>query len=424
MKKAPVALSPVVDENSVLPKLHRPVVTVIVECMGQIFNNGFYADKVLERALKNNRTLGARDRRLIAESVYEMVRWWRLLNFCAGLKDSLPVTGGASHYWKVFGVWWLFKGGKLPDSPEFSTLDPRKIRQLEIEARDNLAISESIPDWLNDVGFAQLGNKWPDMLYALNQTAPVTLRTNRLKTKKETLHDLLEQEGISTTYSPELPDGLILNERKNVFATKAFREGLFEVQDGASQQVAYMMQIKPGMRVVDACAGAGGKALHIAALLQNKGKIIALDVHEKKLAELRVRNARAGVDVIEAKLIDSSKVIKRLENTADRLLLDVPCTGLGVLRRNPDTKWKLAPERLDHLNLLQADILQSYSRIAKVGGLMVYATCSILPSENQDQIQKFLMAQGDRWTLLEEKKFFPGHHGFDGFYAAVLKRNS
>ena len=174
------------------------------------------------------------------------------------------------------------------------------------------------------------------------------------------------------------------------------------------------------MKVVDACAGGGGKALHLAAMMRNKGKIHALDIHAWKLAELKKRAARAGADIIETREIEGSKTIKRLAAHADRLLLDVPCSGLGVLRRNPDSKWKLSAEEVDRLVALQAEILENYARMVKPGGKLVYATCSILPSENERQVQAFLARHGDVWQLEAELRRNPAQGGFDGFYAARL----
>jgi 16S rRNA (cytosine967-C5)-methyltransferase len=172
---------------------------------------------------------------------------------------------------------------------------------------------------------------------------------------------------------------------------------------------------------VDACAGAGGKTLHLAALMKNKGSIIALDVQEKRLTELKLRARRAGAHCIETRLIEGSKVIKRLKNSADRLLLDVPCSGLGVLRRNPDSKWKLTPEKMETLNQLQKKIINEYSEILKPGGLMVYATCSVLPSENQNVIAEFLKNRSD-WILEQELSLDPSQGMTDGFYVARIKK--
>jgi 16S rRNA (cytosine967-C5)-methyltransferase len=187
--------------------------------------------------------------------------------------------------------------------------------------------------------------------------------------------------------------------------------------------VAEFLQIEPGMRIVDACAGAGGKTLHIASLSQNKGRIISLDTEQWKIDEAKKRARRAGVSNLETRLIDSNKVIKKLYDTADRLLLDVPCSGLGVLKRNPDAKWKLSPEFIDKVKGQQEAILEDYCKIVKPGGKMVYATCSILPSENQLQVQKFL-SKNDQFTLEEERVVLPSESGFDGFYMARLLRKN
>jgi len=175
------------------------------------------------------------------------------------------------------------------------------------------------------------------------------------------------------------------------------------------------------MRVVDACAGAGGKSLHLASLMKNKGQILALDTEEWKLKELKSRAKRNGIQMIETRVIDSNKVIKRLNGTADRLLLDVPCSGLGVLKRNPDTKYKLTQTYLDKVHLLQSQILQNYSRICKKNAYVIYATCSILPSENEFQVQKFLESNPE-FELEEQKSILPSTSGFDGFYMARLRR--
>ncbi len=178
------------------------------------------------------------------------------------------------------------------------------------------------------------------------------------------------------------------------------------------------------MRVIDACAGGGGKTLHLAALMQNRGRILALDVHGWKLEELRRRCRRAGVDIVETRLIENSKSVKRLQDSADRLLLDVPCSGMGVLRRNPDAKWKLSPEQLQRLELEQATILERYSAMVKVGGKMVYATCSILPAENERQIERFLSTRAGSWELEQQWHSEPQSQGWDGFFAARLRRIS
>jgi 16S rRNA (cytosine967-C5)-methyltransferase len=187
--------------------------------------------------------------------------------------------------------------------------------------------------------------------------------------------------------------------------------------------VAPFLGAEPGMRVIDACAGAGGKTLHLSAMMENKGQLLALDIYPGKLKELRKRAKRAGAHNIETRLITSSKVIKRLSDTADRVLIDAPCTGLGVLRRNPDAKWKLQSDFVEKVRDTQLDLLTRYSQMLRRGGKLVYATCSILPSENQQQVDAFLKSKAGReFQLLKVSSLLPSREGFDGFYMALLER--
>ena len=234
---------------------------------------------------------------------------------------------------------------------------------------------------------------------------------------------LLKKDELDVTALRGVPSALLFQKRVNIFQHSVFRDGMVEVQDGSSQSVVPFFDIEPGMRVVDACAGAGGKSLHIADVLGNKGKVVSMDIHQWKLDQLKLRARRSRFSNIEWKLIESSKVIKRMHNSADRLLLDVPCSGLGVLRRNPDTKWKFTPESHEELKKTQAEILRNYSKIIKPGGIMVYATCSLLKSENEDQVRRFLQ-ENPNFELKKQKKIYPIEPGFDGFYMAQMVRNS
>lgn len=400
-----------------MSKLYPNLVKAVVEGLQDVFQNGYYADRVIERLLKSNRQWGSRDRAFIAESVYEMVRWYRLLYEIKG-----EVPDNESDWLRMFGIWWTIRGEQLPDWEEFKTLNPKAILEKYQLIQSIREIRESIPDWLDELGKRELGEHWEATIHALNEPAPVILRANRLKTNVSELLQNLKKEGVVA--APLLEDAVLVTERKNLFATTAFKDGFFEVQDYSSQQVAPFLDVEPGMRVVDACAGAGGKTLHLAALLQNKGQIIAMDVEERKLEELRKRSRRAGISIVETRVIESTKVIKRLEQSADRVLLDVPCSGLGVLRRNPDAKWKLTTEFLDKVRQMQQEILSSYSRMVKIGGKLVYATCSVLPSENQAQVQQFLQEKPGAFELIKDQQIFPQEAGFDGFYMALLERKS
>jgi 16S rRNA (cytosine967-C5)-methyltransferase len=232
-------------------------------------------------------------------------------------------------------------------------------------------------------------------------------------------------QGIETEFLEEQADALVLKERSNVFLTQAFKDGLFEVQDANSQWVAPFLDVAPGMRVIDTCAGAGGKTLHLAALMQNKGQLIAMDLYESKLKQLKLRAKRNGAFNIEYRIIESTKTIKKLHEKADRVLIDAPCSGLGVLKRNPDAKWKLQPEFIAEIRQVQANVLENYSKMVKPGGKLVYATCSILPSENRQQVEIFLTTDiGKNFTFTAEKAFYAHSSGFDGFYMALLERHN
>lgn len=391
-------------------KLHNNTIRGVHTALEAIFEQGHYADKVIERTLKSNPKWGAKDRSFIAETTYEMVRWWRLVNFLSPSKEP----------WDLFGTYWLMQGNELPPWDEFARLQPEKIKS-KYEGITDPGLLESIPEWLQTLGSQELGEKWEAEIHALNEEAEVVLRVNTLKTTRERLKNLLEADGIRSYLVKGYPDALVLEERQNVFRHPSFKEGLFEVQDASSQLVAAALQVEPGMRVIDACAGAGGKSLHLAALMGNKGKVISMDVEEWKLQQAKLRARRNGVSIFEPKLIEGSKTIKRLKESADRLLLDVPCSGLGVLRRNPDTKWKLSLESLEKVQKTQQELLQAYPSMLKKGGQLVYATCSILPSENEDQIKKFLESEaGKDFELIEDKKVLAQESGFDGFYIARL----
>lgn len=400
-------------------KIHPPLLTAVAQCLEQIFSEGYYADKVIERAFKANKKWGVRDRKFIAENVYEIVRWWRFL--WVVLDEPVNLS---EYSLKKLALTYFYVSKKELEINAFVDafrLDEHKIKNIIENKNFTDAETHSVPEWLYETGKKELGTKWNKVLEALNLQAPVIIRTNTLKTTPEALRTKLLAEGFDVQVLKNPVGALKLLQRANIFLSEAFKLGHFEIQDGSSQMIAPLLDLKPGLRVIDACAGAGGKTLHAAALMKNKGRIVALDIHDKKLAELKKRSARAGCDVIEMKLIEGSKTIKRLESTADRVLLDVPCSGLGALRRNPDTKWKLTAERLEELRQIQADILQTYSVMAKPGGMVLYATCSVLPSENENQVKNFL-ANNKNFKLETEKHFWPGDNDFDGFYAAQLRR--
>ncbi|SHI58760.1 RsmB/NOP family class I SAM-dependent RNA methyltransferase [Aquimarina spongiae] len=400
-------------------RLHRNLVFAVIDGLNEIFNEDGYADKVVQKLLKRDKRWGSRDRSFVAETVYEIVRWKRLYAEIAEVKEPFS----RENLWRIFAVWATLRGITLPDWKQIGPTPTRRIKGRFDELSKIRKFRESIPDWMDEIGEQELGAKWEKELKALNEQAPVVLRINTLKISRDKLRSALEDEDIDTEFIKGYPDALQLTERKNVFTSDAFKNGFFEVQDASSQLVANFLDVQPGQRVVDTCAGAGGKTLHLSALMQNKGQIIAMDIYGNKLKELKRRAKRAGAHNIEPRTIESTKDIKKLHGKADRVLIDAPCSGLGVLSRNPDAKWKLQPEFLDSIRQTQSEILESYSKMVKPGGKLVYATCSILPSENQNQVEHFLTTEtGKNFNFIKDKKILSHQSGYDGFYMALLER--
>ncbi len=390
------------------PRPYPNLLRAVVDGLEETFLDGRYADQVVADLLKRDSRWGSRDRAFIAETLYDIVRWKRLL---AHVADDERAPYLLAAYW-----WWRY--GQVLATAELPHLDAPTATERLAFAKTIRALRESIPDWLDLLGLEELGDAWEPTMSALNEPAFVYLRTNFLKTDRDTLVRELNADGFRVEADDRTPEGIRVLERRNLWATRAFKAGFYEVQDIGSQRVSHGLQVEPGMTVIDACAGAGGKTLHLAALMRNTGTLIALDTDGRKLTELKRRARRAGVQNLETRLITSSKVVKRLTDRADRLLLDVPCSGLGVLRRNPDAKWKLQPGFLGEVRSWQTDILERYPRMVGQGGKVVYATCSILPSEGEAQVAKYLAAHADR--RLEASERLSPLDRYDGFYWARL----
>lgn len=396
--------------------IHRNLLIGIHDALQEtFFEKNKYADKVIERLLKANRKWGSQDRQTVSEIFYNIIRWKKRLEYYMG-EGVKP-----GNIYKLILAYLLWSESHYKKFEEFDGIKIADIiTKLKKGYLPTKSIEYSIPDWLAETLEKELGSGWEKEMKALNEQAPTVLRANTLKTSPNELVSDLNDENVEAFTIRGYPYAVQLKEKKNVFLTTAFKDGLFEVQDASSQKIGELLDVKEGQRVVDACAGAGGKTLHLAALMKNKGQIIALDIFEWKLAELKRRAKRAGAHNIETRYIDDNKVIKRLHEKADRLLIDAPCSGLGVLKRNPDSKWKIDQDFIDRIKVEQAQILQDYSKIIKKGGKMIYATCSILPSENNLQVEKFLSNNPD-FKLIKEEKIMPSE-GYDGFYMALIER--
>lgn len=394
-------------------------VQAISQILEMTFNDGKKADKAIEFTFSTQKKYGKNDRAFIAECSYEIIRYWRLWHYILGREPLYDKKG----LWEVFGVYWLAKGRSLPNWSEFRDIQKMPLTKKLEQAKQFPEILHSYGDELYQRASKQLGDKWLDIAAAMNTPANLILRVNTLKNSKEELIKLLAKEGIEVTESAVAPWALICKQRSNVFQTSLFKEGRFEVQDAGSQLIAEYCNAEPGKFVIDACAGAGGKSLYLAAKMKNKGRIIAMDVEAYKLQELKRRASRAGVHNIQMEVIEGQKSIKKHNNQADILLLDVPCSGSGVLKRNPDAKYKITNSFIYELTEKQKFILQNYSQMLKNGGSLVYATCSILPEENEGQIRNFLNNNGG-FELEEERTIYPNEMGFDGFYMARIQKKS
>jgi 16S rRNA (cytosine967-C5)-methyltransferase len=399
--------------RTLLQELTEP----IHETLQAVFWQNTYATKAIEQTLKHHANWEDNKRAVFSDTIYDLIRWWRPLWYIIN-KEPSP---NEEDIQKLITVYLFSKKGDLSALQKKKDLDVTKLLQFIQTTKHVRALRESIPDWLDVQGEKELGNRWESILAALNQKPDLAIRVNSLKTTPKELLSILHKEGVLTEPIQGNPDALRIKDKINIYKLPSFHAGLFEIQDAASQMTSRILNPQPGMRVIDACAGEGSKTLHLAALLKNKGKIIALDTQEWRLQQLRKRAAKAGADTIETRLITSSKIYKRLKGTADRLLLDVPCSGLGTLRRNPDIRWKLTAEDLKRLQNLQQELLEKYNNLLKPQGTFVYSVCSILPSEGEAQIQRFLKNHPE-FLLLKEKRYWPDADNTDGFYIALLQR--
>ena len=397
-------------------KLHQNNILSIIQSLKKIFSEGAYADDTVRNLLQSNPKWGSRDRRFIASTIYTIVRWWKRYLFIADTSIS-----DTQCFEKVLSVYLYETYGNALETPLPVAIDPEIVATRILDAKKNRATEASIEMWMDSRCAEELGTeKWEQELAFLNKEADVFIRVNTLKRNTMQVIEDLQKENIQAAPFGNYSETLRLAERKPLQRLASFLNGNYEIQDAGSQILAHYLSPKPGSMVIDACAGAGGKSLHLAALMQNKGKITSMDIEVPKLKELERRATRAGVDIIKTKYITEG-VITSLKNTADYVLLDVPCSGIGVLRRNPDDKWKLTEERIDALTKIQQHILQEYSVMVKSGGVLVYATCSILPSENDKQIAQFL-EKNNHFQLEKKQTIYPSEGGDGYFMARLIKK--
>ena len=406
-----------------------------VSALAQALERTGPADRKLEAYFRQHKQMGSKDRAFVADVVYGVLRHLRSLQFLLGDYGN-QAEWLALLYLMRYAQWGSQTFADIDCDLPFEDL-------TELAKEQNLpeAVALDLPDWLYErLSASMTAEELKILVEALNANAPLDIRANRLKCDRETLRVRLAVDGFELIHVDSAPDALRKFSRAPLFNTEAFRDGWFEVQDVGSQLVSILVDAKPKQRIVDFCAGAGGKTLHLAAMMQNKGTVYAFDVAAKRLANLKQRLARAGVDNVRVQDIrDENDVhIKRQRNTLDAVLVDAPCSGSGTLRRNPDIKWRT----LDMASLrdTQLRILKAAAQLVKTGGRVVYATCSVLNDENEEIVETFL-AEHPEFELkpvapiLAEKgikldgveqylRLWPHTHNTDGFFAAVLERRN
>lgn len=404
--------------------------------LNALFAFKYPADAVLSKYFRDNRALGQNDRGFIAETAYAVLRRRRLLEHLLGA-DVTRRRLVLAALTRLSGVSQRQLEGVVSEKEMKWVADLKGRQASEL----TLAEQADFPDWLAD---RLLNHMTPQDLLALaqglNQSAPLDLRVNPLKAERDAVLARFAEEGIAAEAGKLSPLCIRLKAKPALQKHPLYLDGTIEVQDEGSQLLGYLLAPKRGEMVADFCAGAGGKTLLLGALMRSTGRLYAFDVSDKRLARLKDRMARSGLSNVHPVVIanENDIRIKRLAGKIDRVLVDAPCSGLGTLRRNPDLKWRQTPEGVAELARKQHDILKGASRLVKKGGRLAYATCSILPEENEAIVAAFLAENADfrqvpAQEILEKQgialacgetlRLAPHTHGTDGFFAAVLERN-
>jgi 16S rRNA (cytosine967-C5)-methyltransferase len=424
---------------------------VVLEVHGLVHDQGWLADRALERVLRREQRLYAAERRAASEAVYGLTRWQGLLDWLlAGQRRDLTTRYAA----------WLFRFGgvRLQDAARRVGVAPSALTGIEraderlaaiADPIERLSVGESLPRWIAERFASELG--LPDaqaLARRMNERAPLTVRANLLQTTREDLRARLDREGTRSELTPLSPWGLQLDGHANAFALASFQDGLFEIQDEGSQIVALACAARPGQLVIDACAGAGGKSLALAMEMHNKGSLVALDSDADRLGEAKRRARRAGVHNLRTRAVpagpEAAAELDDLAGKADLVLIDAPCSGLGTLRRKPDARWRLKPEDPARFAALQGELAVRFARLVAPGGRMLYATCAIGRTENQDvvatipertglspvplasllgaELVQRLGAAGTPSAHDNQLQLLPHQHGTDGFFLAAFGR--
>lgn len=429
----------------------------VIELYDWVVETAKPSDQIMQDYFRQRKFIGSKDRKAIAETLYHLLRHYARLGWWAK-ETGMPENGRS-----MLLLWLILGEGKnavqLVTLFDGSNYGPSQLSSREKELSDHLA-DESItnsmmpvdvrtecPSWVY-AGLRRAFQDFPQQMEALQNEAPLDLRVNSLHAERAAVLKTLRHEGLQATLTPYAPFGIRVQGRPSFSANPLYQQGIIEVQDEGSQLLALLCGVRPGEWVVDFCAGAGGKTLALAAMMQNKGRIWACDVDQSRLENARKRLRRSGIHCVQTKTLDDEQDdwVRKHKNMADCVLIDAPCSGMGTWRRNPFSRWQNLGPSLKQLVELQHGILSSASRLVKSGGRLLYATCSMLPEENHDQVERFIKEHpyfhpvplAELWQqtghAMPEHPAFqealqhhslqltPLHHGTDGFFIAALKR--
>lgn len=409
-------------------KIHQPIIDAIIVCLKAVFEEGKVADKEVGFLLKQYKNFGSRDRSMIAESVYDIVRW--KLKYNHQLEIFNP---GFTMYKHLILVSLLNREYGIKNPEVFGVTSDEihgflKVIELPIAEKQ---IEQSYPASVYDFCLESIGEQWHSIAAALNNKPSVFLRVNTLRTTRDALVEQLKNLQVEFSTDCVVPVSLAKNSdciqilsKNNLKKSDLYNQGFFEFQDIGSQAIGNFLfgsitdttNLKD-ITILDLCAGAGGKTLHLSALLNNEGKIYATDYKASRLRNLQQRAEQAGCKNI--KIIDF-KEVKQLKNL-DFILMDAPCSGTGTFKRQADLKYKVTSEKIQEYQTIQASLLNEYKNLLHKNGQLIYATCSILPQENELQIQSFLK-NNPGFSLVKSQQLLPTEYDGDGFYMACLSR--
>lgn len=449
-------------------KLDLPRETAL-KVLYDINKSGAYSNIALNKYLEGGK-LSNLDKAFITELVYGTLKWRLSIDHIIEQFSSVKIKKLSPWILNVLrlGVYQLVYISKIPESAacnESVNLAKRyghsassryvnAVLRNVARSKDKitypdrskdlisyLSVKYSHPDWMVKKWLELFGESFTEeLLKSNNDTPPLTVRVNTLKTDKGGLVNALKNEGVETTSAKYIDSALTIDNPSSLTKMEAFVKGLFQVQDESSMMVGRILDPKPGEFVIDVCSAPGGKATHIAELMNNKGRVVARDIHEHKIKLINEAAQRLGIQIIQTEVFDASKQDEKLMGKADSVLVDAPCTGLGIIRRKPDIKWTRTQNDLKEIVKLQEKILSVSSHYVKPGGVLVYSTCTIEPQENEEMVKAFLKDNKD-YSLEDISEFIPGGlakdtakegyiqlypniDGIDGFFISKMRRRS